>query len=116
MPEDTTTTKAKLTAHLPRARCTPDEREQIEVRALDAGLSLSEYLRRCALNTVMVVRHAAFDKDGILQLSRIGNNLNQIARALNSGQASDARMIARIENELDELRSLLDVLINGSER
>lgn len=62
---------------------TPEERNQIERKAIIAGESVSNYLRNSALKQEIVVI------DGLnkftIELRRIGNNLNQITKAVNSG-------------------------------
>ncbi|QEP30628.1 plasmid mobilization protein [Pukyongiella litopenaei] len=51
------------------------------MRAADASLSSSEFLRRSALSTEVVVQQGArADFETIGQLRRIGVNLNQLAR------------------------------------
>ena len=56
---------------------------KIERRALGSYRTISRYLRDCALGKEIVVVPGA---DSVAEeLRRIGNNLNQIARAVNSG-------------------------------
>ena len=54
------------------------------MKKVDASdLSISEYLRRCALDKPVIVMEGV---DQIAyELRAIGNNLNQITRAVNSG-------------------------------
>ena len=54
------------------------------MKKVDASdLSISEYLRRCALDKPIIVMEGV---DWIAhELRAIGNNLNQITRAVNSG-------------------------------
>ena len=54
------------------------------MKKVDASdLSISEYLRRCALDK-KIVAVSGLD-DVARELRAIGNNLNQITRAVNSG-------------------------------
>ena len=54
------------------------------MKKVDASdLSISEYLRRCALGKQIVVVNGLDDL--ARELRAIGNNLNQITRAVNSG-------------------------------
>lgn len=39
----------KLTSSFPQARCTPEERERAQQLADEAGISLSEHIRRAAI-------------------------------------------------------------------
>ena len=64
-------------------RVTPEEKKRIETKALSSYRLVSMYLRDCALDKEIIVI------DGVKELSaelrRIGNNLNQITKAVNSG-------------------------------
>ncbi len=73
-------------------RVTPDEKERIRERAERAGLSVSDYLRRQALSKkVTVVSSDLFMEYHEMcgDFGRFGNNLNQVARHLNSGGSQD---------------------------
>ena len=61
-----------------------EEEKFIIMKKVDASdLSISEYLRRCALDKPVIVMEGV---DRIAhELRAIGNNLNQITRAVNSG-------------------------------
>lgn len=61
--------KRQRTALLPSIRCLPEEKEQIKEKAEAAGLSLGEYLRRCALSRRI---QAKCDTKLIMELSRLG--------------------------------------------
>ncbi len=64
-------------------RATEEEKDRI-IKKVDASdLSISEYLRRCALDKKIVSVNGL--DDVARELRAIGNNLNQIARAVNSG-------------------------------
>lgn len=73
-------------------RVTPDEKERIRERAERADLSVSDYLRRQALSKkVTVVSPDLFKEyhEMCSDFGRFGNNLNQVARHLNSGGSQD---------------------------
>lgn len=63
---------------------TPSQYVKIEERAESAGLSDVELIRRLAIsqqfNTVPAINRSA-----LIELNKIGINLNQIAKAVNSG-------------------------------
>ena len=64
-------------------RVTPAEKERITENALSSYRTVSRYLRDCALGNPIVVINGA---DAVAdELRRIGNNLNQITRAVNGG-------------------------------
>ena len=76
--------KAKETrSEILRFRVTPEERIKIEHKALSSYRTVSTYLRDCALGKRIVVMPDV--NNLITELRRLGNNLNQIARAVNSG-------------------------------
>ena len=64
-------------------RSTEEEKDRIMKKVDASDLSISEYLRRCALDKPVIVMEGV---DQIAyELRAIGNNLNQITRAVNSG-------------------------------
>lgn len=64
-------------------RATEEEKDRIMKKVDASDLSISEYLRRCALDKPIIVVEGV---DRIAyELRTIGNNLNQITRAVNSG-------------------------------
>lgn len=71
-----------------RVRFSPLEKSQLVTIAKSRGLSMSDLLRTTALNTAPLFRkaspeRAAFIK-GLAELGKIGSNINQIARTLNT--------------------------------
>ena len=66
-------------------RVTADERKLIERKALESYRTISMYLRDCALDK-KIVNVKGLDEIAT-ELRRIGNNINQLTRAVNSGQA-----------------------------
>ncbi|MBO6141658.1 MAG: plasmid mobilization relaxosome protein MobC [Ruminococcus sp.] len=65
-------------------RCTEDEREKIKSRAAQHGLKLSDYVLRSAMGKKIVVVGGL--DEVVRQLKALGNNVNQIARAVNEGR------------------------------
>ena len=69
-----------------RKRVSPEEREQIEYKALSSYRIVSRYLRDTALDKPIVIINGV---DNLAdELRRIGNNLKQITRAVNAGMIS----------------------------
>ena len=64
-------------------RATEEEKDRIMKKVDASDLSISEYLRRCALDKQIVAVNGL--NDVARELRAIGNNLNQITRAVNSG-------------------------------
>jgi Mobilization protein NikA len=93
-------------------RATSDEHERLMTRAKEAHLSLSRFLVECGLSKDAPTwedkqRH----ERTIVQLLRAGNNLNQIAKQLNSQRgvldyANLERTLGRVETTLQEIEEL----------
>ena len=69
-------------------RFTPEEHAHLGRLAEESGLSRAEVLRTLVRSTPLPTRLPAFDQAALGLLSRVGNNLNQIARAVNNGDRS----------------------------
>ena len=66
-------------------RVTPDQRKIIEEKAFSSYRTPSMYLRDCALDKRIIVVKGVDELAS--ELRKIGNNLNQLTRAVNSGYA-----------------------------
>ena len=66
-------------------RVTPEQRKIIEEKAFASYRTPSMYLRDCALDKKIVVINGV--DEFASELRKIGNNLNQLTRAVNSGFA-----------------------------
>lgn len=88
-------------ARLPAVRLTTAERVDLELKAARAGVDLSEWVRQ-QLTAAPIKRMtpARADASLISELSRIGNNLNQVARSLNRGRDADPHHIDHIMGQL----------------
>jgi hypothetical protein len=83
-----------------------DEKHRIEQLAAAANVRVSDYIREAALTARIVIkRYRRVEPMLLVDLARIGNNLNQIARICN--QTGDSRRAHAIESFMDELRPLL---------
>ena len=92
----TMTTKTEIL----KFRVTPEEKEIITHKALSSYRIVSQYLRDCALEKQITVINGA---DNVAdELRRIGNNVNQIARAVNAGFVTEANLTETRE----ELRAI----------
>lgn len=86
-------------------RLTKAEKERIERNAKRAKLSLTDYIVSLSLETPI---HVAEDvKPLLIELKRIGNNLNQIAAKINTGvfQSYD------FQDVVDEQRKIYEQLL-----
>ena len=88
-------------------RVTPEQREIIEEKAYSSYRTPSMYLRDCALDKKIVVVKGVDEVAN--ELRKIGNNLNQLTRAVNSGYcyAVDLR---ETREEVSRLWQLLNSL------
>lgn len=89
-------------------RLTPGELAVLRGKAHTAGLPLSTYLRQAGLQKRIRARRGQAGRDAIYQLSKIGNNLNQLARAANT--AGQVVALELLEPVLEQLREVLEEL------
>ena len=94
-----------------KLRANDAERDAIEARRRAAGLSLSEYLRRQALDGAIIQRTPMADRDLIRSFTALGNNLNQIARKANTTGELRPDLQDRLEEALETLDQLVEELI-----
>lgn len=89
-------------------RVTSRERDIINKKAMSCNKTISMYLRDCALeNEIKIVNGA----DNVAEeLKRIGNNINQIARGVNSGYIT-AVNLTETREELKEIWQSLNLLV-----
>ena len=109
--------KAKETrSEILRFRVTPEEREKIEHKALSSYRTVSTYLRDCSLGKRIVVMPDVGTL--ISELRRLGNNLNQIARAVNSGfidvESSAADDLSEIRKGVKQIWQSLNSLLRDA--
>ena len=82
-------------------RVSEEEAEQLRKKVEQSGKSMQEYLLSCALNKPIT------NTDGIKELypeiKRIGNNLNQIAKALNGTAYYPYNLITQNQKELEKI-------------
>lgn len=76
---------------------TPDELAQVQRQALAVGLPVSAYLRDLGLGRPLQARRKIRDQAGIVAVSRIGNNLMQLAAvARRAGSEGVARALGSL--------------------
>ena len=62
-------------------RLTTEEKKEIVAKAKQAQMTLTDYIIECSRDTKITVTDLS---EVLVELKRIGNNLNQIARKINS--------------------------------
>lgn len=102
--------KPSRTQVLPPVRVSKQERASIKSRAIESGLSVSEYQRRALLDCVVVVRDNLVDIKAVRQLSAIGNNLNQLTHKVHIHDDVDR---ARLNKVLDRIDTIIMGIIDG---
>lgn len=88
-------------------RATNDEHARLTELAKKAGLSLSRFLVESGLTgKVPTPADRMIRERALLQLIRVGNNLNQIAKQLNSQRG--VLSSSRVEDTLAALKTMLE--------
>lgn len=91
-------------------RYTPEEKEQLEVRAAEARLSMSQYLLALSEQKKIIVA------DGLPELCRqimkIGTNVNQIALVANTHKTVSEKQLDAVNDSLMDVKNLLIKLID----
>lgn len=92
-----------------RARLSVDEKKRIMDFAKAEGVSLSTYMRRSLLREKMVSKT---DIQTVFELKKIGNNLNQLAKHVNTLpiESNIIESIEFIKKYIDELKIITDKL------
>ena len=94
-------------------RVTPEERDVIDDLALRRGLTLGAFLRAAALgdagprSLTRIPADAAMLQQLLGQIGKVGGNLNQIARQMNTGGAADAAEVRAALAAFDEVRQAI---------
>lgn len=92
--------------HKVSVRLSDSEKEKLELNASLSDLKVSAYIRHIILNTKPPTYK--FDKTMAVQVAKIGNNLNQIAKHANTHKTIDGivlKQILDINKKLDDLIS-----------
>ena len=85
-------------------RLSDSEKEKLELNASLAGLKISAYIRHVISNTKPPIHR--FDKTMVIQVAKMGNNLNQIAKHANTHKTIDGivlKQIVDVNKKLDDL-------------
>lgn len=87
---------------------TEKEYEDIKKKVEKSKLKQTDYLIKSALNKKIIVVDGL--KEILLELSREGNNLNQIAKKINEEEQTD---IKEMKKNLMELWDLIEKILKG---
>lgn len=92
--------------HKVSVRLSDSEKEKLELNASLSDLKVSAYIRHIILNTKPPTHK--FDKTMVIQVAKIGNNLNQIAKHANTHKTIDGIVLKQmldVNKKLDDLIS-----------
>ena len=90
-------------------RASDEEFERIKAKVEKSRLKQNEYLLKCCLNKDIYVIEGLHELT--TELKRIGNNLNQLTRAVHEGKANCKGELEVIQKELGETWQSLRLLI-----
>ena len=89
-------------------RLSEKEEELMKVAADANGLQASEYIRELIIHGGTVDTSMTTDRrDLINQISKVGNNINQLARLANTDKKADDYMLSRVSGYMQELMKLM---------
>lgn len=80
-------------------RVSEKEYERVDKLAEKSKLNKSEFMRKSILRKKIIVIEDI--KDLAIELRRIGNNLNQLTRAVNAGEVKDITELKEIKEKLN---------------
>lgn len=91
---------------------TPSEKTQWKSLAKVAGMNLNQYIRHCVARRRIAPTPPAVNYQAVAQLGRIGNNLNQLLKAMNCALACGQELPNVLEamQVVSEVYSLLKTL------
>ena len=85
-------------------RLTPEEKKQIEEKMAQLGiLNMSAYIRKMALDGYCIRLDLSSIREKTNQISRIGNNVNQVAKRANETGSIYPDDIRELQKKFDEI-------------
>lgn len=90
-------------------RATEEEFTKMKKKVEKSKLTQNEYLLKSVLDKNITVIEGLHDFT--IELKRIGNNLNQLTRAVHEGKANYSKELSEINMEMKEVWQLLRQLI-----
>ncbi|QKG28741.1 MobC family plasmid mobilization relaxosome protein [Campylobacter sp. RM16187] len=87
-------------------RLNDSEINDLELKAGLSGIGISAYIRHIILHSKPPIHK--FDRTMINQLSRLGNNLNQIAKHVNISKTIDRMVLKQMLDVKKKLDNLID--------
>lgn len=90
-------------------RASEKEFDRIKRKVEKSKLTQNEYLLKSVLDKEIIVIEGI--KDLTIELKRIGNNLNQLTRAVHEGKVNCSKELSEVNEEMKEVWQLLRQLI-----
>lgn len=91
-------------------RFSPSDFQRLKSLSKSANMSMSRYIRTACFNKKVESKFTNEERAFFRNLSMIGNNLNQIAKSINS-QIKDNTIEFRLTNSLDHLDFFINKLL-----
>ena len=91
-------------------RFSPSVFQRLNSLSISANMSVSRYIRTACFNRKVEAKFTDEERSFFRNLSMIGNNLNQIAKTINS-QIKDNTIEFRLINSLDHLDFFINKLL-----
>jgi hypothetical protein len=93
---------------------------KIEKYAMDKGMNVTEYFKALIgaqeLETGYIVPKNSHLQDLILEIRRIGNNINQLVRYCNTNKVVSMNEISYLKQKLDELEKCIAVSLTKPQK
>jgi hypothetical protein len=95
----------KLSKRLPAPRCTETELSIVQKRAEKAGLHISEYMRRMAIDGKLTIRNntTSVSFSAIQELKKQGLNLNQMVKNMHIFSCVEQKALLQLKEKLDRI-------------
>jgi hypothetical protein len=88
---------------------TPKEKETWKAKAAAAGMNLNVFIRCCVERRVIAPVPPAVNRATAVELGRIGVNLNQLVRAINTASAL-GQLLLNVEKALNQVEATEEAL------
>jgi len=102
--------KVKRTKNI-NIRLTETEHNEIKAKSFELDLAPSTFLRIVGLDEP--IPQPLTDRQLLAHISRIGGNLNQVAKRLNQGDTANKRMISIIAEAIKMTREIRDKIMGN---
>ena len=94
-------------------RLSPEEYDLLKTKTQNTELSQSDYIRKCLENKPVVKVYQP--RELLRQISRIGNNINQIARVANSSGIINDGNLWKVNQDVKELQRTMHEFISEAD-